>query len=96
MAQSDQDELEDALLAGCPGVGGPALVEAVLDGSAGGLVGEEKMLDDLLDAPFFGGCICAGRTGTKLRLGGVEAVESLGERGFQTCQDGIHSRQSIA
>ncbi len=51
---SGDRELEDAMRDGRFGAGGSALGEAGVDGGFGAGVGEEQVLDDLLDAPLVG------------------------------------------
>ena len=54
VSASGDCELEDAMGEGGFGAGGSALGEAGVDGGFGAGVGEEQVLDDLLDAPLGG------------------------------------------
>ena len=54
VAASGDREPEDVMRDGRFGAGGSALGEAGVDGGFGAGVGEEQVLDDLLDAPLFG------------------------------------------
>ena len=54
IAASGNRELEDAVREGGFGAGGSALGEAGVDGGFGAGVGEEQVLDDLLDGPLVG------------------------------------------
>src|SRR5438309_1474004 len=76
--------LGDASGDGGFGAGGSALGEAGADGGFSAGVGEEQMLDDLLDAPFVG----AGGW-LELGLGGVEVVERDGDCALELTQGGV-------
>ena len=65
--------------------GGSALGQAGVDGGFGAGVGEEQMLDDLLDAPLTG-----AREWLELGLGGVEVLERGGDSPLEVLQGGVH------
>jgi hypothetical protein len=73
VAEVDEGVLTEMLEETGFGAGWRAFGEAGVDGGFGAGVGEEEVLDDLLDAPVVG-----ARRGTKLGLGGVEAAEGVG------------------
>jgi hypothetical protein len=56
------------------GAGWGALGEASVEGVFGAFVGEQEMLNDLLDAPTI-----EARKRAELRLGGVESMEGVGQ-----------------
>src|SRR5216683_303708 len=85
VAASGDRELEDAVGEGGSGAGGSALGEAGVDGGFGAGVGEEEVLDDLLDAPLVG-----ARGWMELGLGGVEAVEGIGNLALELLEGGVH------
>ena len=77
--------MPDALQEGGFGAGGCALGEAGVEGHLGAGVGEEQVLDDLLDAPLAG---MRGRV--KLGLGGVESAERGGDLALELVEGGVH------
>jgi hypothetical protein len=54
VSASGDCDLKDAVREGGRGARGSSFGEAGVDGGFGAGVGEEQMLDDLLDAPFVG------------------------------------------
>jgi hypothetical protein len=54
VSASGDGELEDTMREGGSGAGGSALGEAGVDGGFGAGIGEQQVLDDLLDAPLVG------------------------------------------
>jgi len=70
VSAAEESELGDAVGESGFGAGGSPFGQAGVDGGSGAGVGEEQVLDDLLDAPFVG----AGGW-MELSLGGVEVVE---------------------
>ena len=83
VAKMDEGVLTEMLQEAGFGAGGRALDEAGGDGGFGGGVGEQEMLDDLLDAPVVG-----ARRGMKLGLGGVQAAEGVRESAVESGQIG--------
>src|ERR1700733_9402938 len=75
--------LKDALPEGGLGAGRCALGEAGVDGGFGAGVGEEKMFDDLLDAPLAGAWL-------ELGLCGVESAEGGGDLALELKEGGVH------
>ena len=84
LASGDR-ELEDAMGEGRFGAGGSALGEAGVNGGFGAGVGEEQVLDDLLDAPLGGAAGWA-----ELGLSGVEALEAGGDFALELVEGGVH------
>jgi hypothetical protein len=83
VAASGDRELEDSVGEGGPCAGGSALGEASVDGGFGAGVGEEQVLDDLLDAPLVW-------AGAELGLSGVEASERVGNLALEVVKGGVH------
>jgi hypothetical protein len=83
VAEVDEGVLTEMLQEAGFGAGGRALGEACVDGGFGAGVGEEEVLDDLLDAPVAG-----ARRRMELGLGGVEAAEGVGESAIELVQSG--------
>jgi hypothetical protein len=83
VAASGDRELEDSVGEGGPGAGGSAPGEAGVDGGFGAGVGEEQVLDDLLDRPLVG-------AGAELGLSGVEALEGVGNLALELVEGGVH------
>lgn len=84
-AETNDAKLTEALGDGGHGAGGRALGQALFHDAAGCAVGEEEVLDDLLDAPLFG-MIEWGELG----LSGVEAGEDWGYFSFKLYQIRAH------
>ena len=87
VAKVTNGDLLDALECGGLGDGGAAFGQAGVEGHLGAGVGEEEMLDDLLDGPL------VGRGGAELGLGGVEAVECGGYFVLKLVKGVVHGRQ---
>ena len=75
----------DAVGEGGCGARWSALGETGVDGGFSAGVGEEQVLDDLLDAPLAGACGWA-----ELRLCGVEAVEGVCDLALELVEGGVH------
>jgi hypothetical protein len=77
--------LKDALPENGLGSRGRAFGETGVDGGFGAGVGEEQVLDDLLDAPFVGACAWL-----ELGLCGVESAEGGCDLALEMVEGGVH------
>jgi hypothetical protein len=84
-ASGDQNQLACTLCDGGTCFGGPALGDACREGVLREAIGEDQMIDDLLDAPFI-----RTRGGMQLRLRGVEAFEGRVELSLELFKDWVH------
>jgi hypothetical protein len=85
VAEAHDGILFDVLNQAGFGTGWSAFEEAGVEGVFGAFVGEQKMLDDLLDGPTIG-----TRRRTQLGLGGVEAMERTGDFVLELLEIGVH------
>ena len=82
--------LKDAVCDGGCGAGWSALGEAAVDDRFGAGIGEEQMLDDLLNAPL----ILVGGW-AELGLDGTQAVKGRGDFALELAEGGVHGKTTL-